>query len=45
MGIFQKLCKEKIFQLQSKSNAITYVDKRFELKNSGISCLALIFQV
>ena len=36
----QKLCLVKKFQLQSMSNAITYIDKRFTVNNSGISCLA-----
>ena len=43
MSIEQKLCKVKIFQLQSMSNAIRCIDQRFAFKNSGISCLALIF--
>ena len=41
----QKLCKVKIFQLQSMSNAIRGIDQRFSFKNSGISCLALIFNL
>ena len=45
MNIEQKLCKEKIFQLKSMPNAIRCIDKRFEVKNSGISCLALIFNL
>ena len=45
MNIEQKLCKEKIFQLKSMSNAIRCIDKRFKVKNSGISCLALIFNL
>ena len=36
MGIEQKLCKVKIFKFQSISNVITYIDKRFAVKNSGI---------
>ena len=43
MSIEQKLYKVKIFQLQSMSNAIRCIDQRFVFKNSGISCLALIF--
>ena len=27
------------------SNAIKYIDQRFAFKNSGISCLALIFNL
>ena len=27
------------------SNAIKYIDQRFAFKNSGISCLALIFKL
>ena len=38
-----KHCKVIIFQLQSMSYARTFIDKRFAAKNSGISCLALIF--
>ena len=45
MSIEQKMCKVKIFQLQSISNAMIYIDKRFVVKNSGISCLALIFNL
>ena len=45
MSIGQKLCKVKIFQLQSMSNAIRCIDQRFAFKNSGISCLALIFNL
>ena len=40
-----KLCKMKTFQLQSMSNAIKCIDQRFAFKNSGISCLALIFNL
>ena len=39
----QILCKVKIFQLQSMSNEITFINQRFAVKKSGISCLALIF--
>ena len=45
MSIEQKLCKVKIFQLQSMSNAIRCIDQRFAFKNSRISCLALIFKL
>ena len=45
MSIEQKLCKVKIFQLQSMSNAIRCIDQRFAVKNSSISCLALIFKL
>ena len=41
----QKLCKVKIFQLQSMLNAIRCIDPRFAFKNSGLSCLALIFHL
>ena len=41
----KKLFQVKKFQLQSMSNAITCIDKRFAVKNSGISCLALIFSL
>ena len=41
------MCKEKIFQLQSimMLNAIIYDDQRFNVKNSGISCLTLILNL
>ena len=45
MGIEQKLCKVKIFQLQSMLNAIRCIDQRFVFKNSRILCLALIFNL
>ena len=45
MSIMQKLCIEKIFQLQSMLNAIRCIDERFPFKNSRISCLALIFKL
>ena len=45
MSIEQKLCKVKIFQLQSMSNAIRCIDQRFAFKNSRISCLALKFNL
>ena len=37
MSIEHKLCEVKIFQRQSTSNAIRYIDQRFAFKNSGIS--------
>ena len=43
MSIEQKLCKVKIFQLLSMSKAITWIDKRFAVKNVSLSCPALIF--
>ena len=43
MSIEQKLCKVKIFQLQSILNVIWCIDQRFVFKNSRISRLALIF--
>ena len=43
--IEQKLCEVKIFQLQSMPNARRYTDKRFPVEDSGISCLALIFNL
>ena len=36
----QKLCKVKIFELQTMS-----IDERFAVKNSVISCLALILNL
>ena len=44
MSIGQVWCKDKIFLLQSMSNAIRCIDKRFAFKNSGISCLAWAIQ-
>ena len=44
-GSKQTLCKMKIFQLQSVSNVKTCINKRFAVKNSGICCLALIFNL
>ena len=38
-----KTMQWKKLQLQSMPNAMMYFDKRFAVKNSGISCLALIF--
>ena len=43
MIVEQKICEEKKFQLQSMSNAITCIDKRFADNNSSISCLTIIF--
>ena len=45
IGNEQKLCKVKIFQLQSMSNVIKCIDQRFAFENSGIACLALIFNL
>ena len=45
MSIELKLCKEKKFQLQSRSNVILWIDKLFAAKNLGISCLALKFNL
>ena len=45
ISIEPKLCEEKVFQLQSKLNAIICIYERFAVKNSGISCLALIFNL
>ena len=45
MSIEQKLCEEKIFQLQSMLNVIRCIYQRFAFKNSRISCLALIFNL
>ena len=43
MSIEQKLCKVKLFQLQSMLNMSRCIDQRFAFKNYGVSCLALIF--
>ena len=43
MGIQQELCEEKIFKLHSISKAIICIHTRFAVKNSCISCLALMF--
>ena len=43
MSIEQKLCREKYFQIQSMPNITKCIDKRFAIKNLGISCLALTF--
>ena len=45
MSIEQKLCKVKIFQLKSMSNAIGCINQWFVFKNSRISCLALIYNL
>ena len=37
--------QNEIFQLQSMLNVIKCIDQRFAFKNSGISCLALIFNL
>ena len=37
------MCEEKIFQLQSMSDAIIDVNQYLDAKNSGASCLTLIF--
>ena len=41
----QKLCKVKVFQLQSMSKSIRCIDKRLAFKNSGISCMAWIYNL
>ena len=41
MSIERKLREVKLFQLPSLSNAITYIDRTFAVKNSGISFLTL----
>ena len=45
MKIEQKLWEKKFFQLQSMSNVIRCIAQRFASKISGISCLALIFNI
>ena len=45
MSIEQKLCREKYFQIQSMPNITKCIDKRFAIKNLGISCLALTFNL
>ena len=45
MNTEQKLCKVQIFQLQSILNVKGFIDQRFAFKNSGISCLALIYNL
>ena len=42
MNVEQNLCEVKIFQPQSMSNTMRCINQRFELKISGLSCLALI---
>ena len=37
-----KIVRREKFQLESMSNAIIHINKNFAVKNSGISCLALI---
>ena len=44
MGLEQKLCEEKIFEFQSKLNAIICIGKMFAVKISGVF-LALIFKL
>ena len=41
----QKICEEKIFQLQSMLNAIICIEKMFAVKNSGVSCLISMFDL
>ena len=44
----ENMCEVKTFQFQSMSNAIRCIDQRFAFKidkNSGISCLAWIFNL
>ena len=41
MNIKQKMCKEKIFRLQSVSNVIC-VDQCFTVETSGVSCQACL---
>ena len=45
MSIEQKMCDVKIFQLQSMSNVIRCIDQRFAVNKSGISYLALLFNI
>ena len=48
LSIEQKWCEHcevKLFQLHSMLNAIRCIDQRFAFKNSGSSCLALIFNL
>ena len=40
-----KLCKEKIFLLQSMSNSTVCLDQRLAVKNSGVFCPVLIFEL
>ena len=39
------VCEVRKFQVQSMLNAIICINKRFEVKNSGIPCPALIFNL
>ena len=41
--IMQKMCKKKIFQLQSMSSAVMCVDQSCVVKNIGASCLTSLF--
>ena len=45
--VLSKNCakRKKKLRLQTMSNAIICIDKRFAVKNSGISCLVLIFNL
>ena len=45
MSIEQKLCKEKILQIQSMFNVIICMIVRFAAKNLGISYMALTFNL
>ena len=45
MSIEQKFYEVNIFQLQTMSNAISYIDQRFAFTNSRISGLALVFNL
>ena len=45
MSIELKFCIVKIFQLQSMLNAIRCIDQSISFKNSGVVCLALIFNL
>ena len=44
MSVEQKLCEMRKNQPHSISNAIACIEKRFVVKSSGISCLALMEQ-
>ena len=41
----RKMCKEKIFHLQSISNAKIRVDQSFAVKNCGVPCLTSMFEM
>ena len=41
----QKMCEVKMFQLKYMLNATRCINQRFAFKNSGIVCLALIFNL